>query len=268
MDLSLPTPTGAPAVWRALAPVLACTALVACVHPSPPDPRNGANAAAPPVASPSDVPFDPTARIAAELAPVALSTTPVPRPAAGDPLPLLRLPASPPPGFTTGKLGYGASVARLDSPPRSGWEAADPHLHCEVMAGQLVMATWTFAGEAKDWPTELPERASCHNGPLAVEFRLGFGPGGLTAWPEASGRLIVPHNGVDVVEASWPVGAPLAAAAAVGAGPDFACAVGEDGALRVRVGSAAVAGPAACRLTLVDGSVREQAVFVLRYTEG
>lgn len=268
MDLSPPTQTGARVVCRALAPAIACVALAACAHPSAPDGRNDANAAAAPGASRSDVPFDPTARITAELAPVARSSSPVPPPAAGAPLPLLRLPASPPPGFTTGKLGYGASVARLDSPPRSGWEAADPHLHCEVMAGQLVMATWTFAGEAKDWPTELPERASCHNGPLDVEFRMGFGPGGLAAWPEASGRLIVPHNGVDVVDARWPVGQPLAAAAAVGAGPDFACAVAEDGALRVRLGRAAVAGPAACRLTLLDGSVREQAVFVLRYTEG
>jgi len=248
--------------------VLACAALAACVHPSAPDRRNDLNAAVTPVASASDAPFDPTAFIAAKLAPVARATEPLPRPASDAPLALLKLPASPPAGFTVGKLGYGASVARLESPPRDGWEAGDAHLHCEVMAGQLVMATWTFAGEAKDWPTELPERASCHNGPIEVEFRLGFGPGGLTAWPEASGRLVVPHNGVEVVEARWPVGQPLAAAAAVGSAPDFACAVGEDGALRVRVGSAAVAGPAACRLTLVDGSVREQAVFVLRYTEG
>jgi hypothetical protein len=178
---------------------------------------------------------------------------------------LLLLPATPPPGFTSGSIGYGIGVhSAKDSLPEKGWEASDPHVLCEVFLGRLLTATWTVTGRADAWPTTLPSGAECRNGTLSVPFGLGFRLGGQRAYVIATGALVVPHTGLEPLVVTWPESALVVSAIRTGPERGVGCGVSPHGEWIVQLGVDALAGPSTCELRLQGGTVVSHEVLVVR----
>jgi hypothetical protein len=180
-------------------------------------------------------------------------------------LPLLLVPATPPPGFSNGSIGYAMGVRSSSEPlPEGAWVSDDPHVLCEVFLGRVLTATWTVAGRAESWPTELPATAECRNGAQRVPFALAFRLGDRDAFVANSGTLVVPHDGEAPLAVRWQAASPAVSAIALGPDRGVACGVNGGGDWTLQLGPSSLAGPLVCQLTLASGVVVENEVLVVR----